>query len=73
MTTLAEHLYPNGLPGLLTVKALSELLGISRPTALSILHDYPDYTVKRGNTQFVSVGLYYLLARNDYTNSDRGE
>lgn len=43
-----------------------ELIGVSRPTALSIVKKYPEYTVPRGRTRWVSVGLYYLISRDDY-------
>lgn len=66
MSTIAERKYPQGLPGLLSMKDFTELIGVSRPTALSIVKEHPEYTVKRGNTQLVGVGLYYLLTRDDY-------
>lgn len=66
MRTIAEKRYPDGLPGLLSMSDFGELIGVSRPTALSIVKKYPEYTVPRGRTRWVSVGLYYLISRDDY-------
>lgn len=66
MATLAENRYPDGMPGLLSMSEFSTLLGVSRPTALSIVKRHPEYTVPRGRTRWVGVGLYYLLTRDDY-------
>ena len=63
--TIAARLYPNGMPGLLSMKEFCMLLGVSRPTGLSIVRNYPEFTVPRGNTQYVSVGLYQRLTRDE--------
>ena len=47
------------------MKEFCALVGVSRPTGLSIVREHPDYTVKRGNTQLVGVGLYQMLTRDE--------
>lgn len=62
--TIASIAYPEGLPGLLSMKEFCMLIGVSRPTGLKIVREYPEYTVKRGNTQMVAVGLYQMLTHD---------
>ena len=63
--SIAAIRHPDGLPGLLSMKEFCALVGVSRPTGLSIVREHPDYTVKRGNTQLVGVGLYQMLTRDE--------
>ena len=63
--SIAAMKYPEGLPGLLSMTEFCTLMGVSRPTGLSIVREHPDYTVKRGKTQFVGVGLYQMLTRDE--------
>ena len=65
LKSIAANRYPDGLPGLLSMKEFCSLIGVSRPTGLSIVREHPDYTVKRGNTQLVGVGLYQMLSRDE--------
>ena len=65
LKSIAANRYPEGLPGLLSMKEFCALIGVSRPTGLSIVREHPDYTVKRGNTQMVGVGLYQMLSRDE--------
>ena len=66
LQTKAEIMYPDGMPGLLSMKEFGKLLGVSRPTALKIARAHPEYTEKRGNTQMVAVGLYQRLSRDEH-------
>lgn len=65
LKSIEANRYPDGLPGLLSMKEFCTLVGVSRPTGLSIVREHPDYTVKRGNTQMVGVGLYQMLSRDE--------
>lgn len=63
--SIAANRYPDGLPGLLSMKEFCLLMDVSRPTGLKIVREHPDFTVKRGNTQMVGVGLYQMLTRDE--------
>ncbi len=65
LKSIAANRYPEGLPGLLSMKEFCALIGVSRPTGLSIVREHPDYTVTRGNTQMLGVGLYQMLSRDE--------
>lgn len=73
-TTVAARLYPDGLPGLLSMGQFEELMGISRPTALKIVKEFPAYLTPRGNTNLIGVGLYFLLSKDpSFSNGESEE
>lgn len=69
---IAAKRYPEGLPGLLSMKEFCILMDVSRPTGLSIVRQYPEYTLKRGNTQMVAIGLYQKLTHDESTKLANG-
>lgn len=45
MEKISERMFPNGIPALITVLDLSELLGVSRPQAQKLVDAHPEMTV----------------------------
>lgn len=71
--TVAARLYPDGLPGLLSMGQFEKLMGVSRPTALKIVREFPEYLTPRGNTNLVGVGLYFLLSKDPSFSGNKSE